>query len=204
MIKVIAFVAAVLIGVDAFAAPLDSVPESGKLSFAIWREGARIGTHSFTFRRDGNAVIVDGRVDVTVSFAFVTLYRYSGTRNEVWRNGRLVSYTADTDDNGTPVHVRGHADDKGFSVTGKAGTVTLPAKAMPFTMWSRGVVEGGALFGMDDGVPLTVKVEALGGSPVEHFHVTGDVDYEMSFAGPFLRAVRIKARDGSTVEYMPE
>jgi len=204
MIKVIAFAAALLAGADAFAAPLDSVPESGKLTFAIWREGSRIGTHRFTFRREGDAVIVDGRVDVTVSFAFVTLYRYSGTRNEIWRDGRLVSYAADTDDDGTLIHVRGHADEEGFSVTGKAGTVTLPAKAMPFTMWSRGVVEGGALFGMDDGVPLKVKVEALGGSPVERFHVTGDVDYAMSFAGPFLRAVRIKARDGSTVEYMPE
>ena len=46
------------------AAPLDSVPASGKLSFAIWREGNRIGSHRMTFRREGTTVTVEVRVDI--------------------------------------------------------------------------------------------------------------------------------------------
>lgn len=193
------------------AAPLDSVPASGKLSFAIWREGNRIGSHRMTFRREGTTVTVEVRVDIVVQVALITLYRYTGLRIETWRDGVLQAFAADTDDDGKPIKVRARVTPEGLLVEGPRGATAMPPNAQPFTLWSRAVVEGAPVFSMEDGAPLQLRAEDLGLSPpprgnvpARHFRLSGDLDYELWFNGATLAGVRLKGRDGSMVEYVVE
>ena len=139
--KAFAVILALFLCVTQVAAePSASVPGSGSLAFGIWRGGARIGTHSYAFRQVGGDLIVEQRVDVTVRAGFVTLYRLSGRRLEVWRDGHIVEYDSETDDDGTPHHVRARPTEDGLVVEGDTGTRHLPPDAMPFGLWNLSLI----------------------------------------------------------------
>jgi hypothetical protein len=197
----------------AHAAPLPPIPEGGRLSFAVWREGSRIGTHVMRFRRDGDTLTVESRVDVEVRFAFVTLYRYAGRRREVWRDGTLVAFDSETDDDGKAISVRVRPAADGLLAEGSKGRSAHPPSAVPFTLWNRAIVEGRPLFDAEDGKPLKAAAQPLGASPppgaqaaaAQRFRLTGDVDHEFWYAERgVLAGLRLTGRDGSIVEYRAE
>src|SRR4029453_12975442 len=68
------------------AAP--ALPEN--LQFDIVREGAVVGHHQITFRQDGDKFVVHSDVKIKVKMLFFTVYRSKQTREEVWRNGKLI------------------------------------------------------------------------------------------------------------------
>ena len=202
-----------VIASPASAAPPISVPEEDRLSFAVWREGSRIGTHVMRFRRGGGALTVESRVDVEVKFAFLTLYRYAGLRREVWRDGALVAFDSETDDDGRTISVRVRPAAGGLLAEGSEGNFPHPSSAIPFTLWNRAIVEGRPLFDPEDGKPVRVEAEPLGVSPppgaataaAHRFRLTGDVDHELWYTGPgVLAGLRLTGRDGSIIEYRRE
>lgn len=186
------------------AAPLDSVPPSGSLSFGIWRGGVRIGVHSYAFRHAGDDLIVEQHVALAVRLGFVTLYRFSGKRLEVWRDGRLIKFDSETDDDGTYHRVRAEVSEDGLVVEGDSGTRYLPADAMPFGLWNRAALRGAPIFSDETGTPMRLTVTANEGDIGAHYRVTGDMSYVVSYTHSALCGVKIAARDGSTVEYVPE
>jgi len=186
------------------AASPDSVPPSGSLSFGIWRAGARIGAHSFAFRQAGDNLIVEQHVDLAIRVGFVTLYRLSGKRLEVWRDGRLVQYDSETDDDGTRHYVRATLTEHGLTVQGDFGSRHLPADAVPFGLWNRAALQGVPIFNDETGTPMKLTVTANEGEMESRYRLTGDVSYVLRYTNAMLHGVKIVARDGSTVEYVPE
>jgi hypothetical protein len=71
------------------------------LQFDIVREGAVVGHHQITFRRDGDKLVVHSAIKIKVKMLFFTVYRYKQTREEVWRNDKLIALVSQADDDGT-------------------------------------------------------------------------------------------------------
>ena len=101
-----------------------TVPESGAIKFDVYRKGDRIGSHNYEFDRDGDRLVVDVDVKLTVDFLFVTLFRYEHSSTEVWRNGRLTRLSTSTEQNGKAWSVDAALDDGTLHVTGTGGTRT--------------------------------------------------------------------------------
>jgi hypothetical protein len=202
--KALALLLCLILAAPAAAAPLESVPGSGALTFGIWRGGKRIGTHSYAFRRAGDDLIVEQHVDLTVRAGFVTLYRYTAKRLEVWRDGHVVQYDSDTNDDGSRRIVHGRATPAGLVLQGTAGARDLQPDAAPFGLWNRAAIEHVPLFNAEDGKPMKVNVRAVDGDLLTRYRVTGEVNYVLSYVDDVLRGVKIAAPDGSTVEYLPE
>ena len=195
----------------AATAALDSVPQDGRLAFAVLRDGGRIGTHTAEFRRDGDALVVETRIDIAVKLLFVTVHRFTARRTETWRDGALVALDAETDDNGDVTRVAARAMSDTLAVEGPKGAATAPGNAVTTTYWNRATVEGApAIDATGDGIEAP-KVERLGqspppggGPPAEHFRLSGVIDAEIWYVGPIWSGLMLIAPDGSRIEYVAE
>jgi hypothetical protein len=143
--------------------------------------------------------------------AFITVYRYRSTRVETWRDEALVAYRAETDNDGEAVVVLGRATPGGLILDGPKGSFIVPANALPNNLWNRAATSGAPMFDPDDGIPMRIAAAdkgssppPAGGEPARHFHLTGDTDTELWFSGNRLVGLRLKGRDGSVIEYVPE
>jgi hypothetical protein len=210
-------VSALILALVTFALPrealaaLDSVPESGRLAFAVLRDGGRIGTHTAEFRRDGDALVVETRIDIAVKLLFVTVYRFTARRTETWRGDALVALDAETDDNGDVTRIAARAMSDTLAIEGPKGAATAPGNAVTTTYWNRATVEGAPVIdATGDGieVPMVERLGASpapgGGAPAEHFRLSGVIDAEVWYRGPIWVGLLLTASDGSRIEYVAE
>ena len=92
----------------ACAAPLwAAIPPDGQISFAVLRDGSRMGSHSLAFRQEGDELHVEVDILLEVNLAFITLFRYRHRNHEVWVDGRLAAIETETDDDGDKYWLRG-------------------------------------------------------------------------------------------------
>ena len=198
------FVAALLlvvIGASALAAD--------RIEMTITRNKEQIGTHSFTFVRDGARLHVDTRVEIAVKLAFVTVYRMLKTSRETWEHDRVVAYDATIDDNGTVSTIKVRPNGENMAVDGPDGRVTAPLGTMISGYWSDRTVERELLIDSSDGVLRRVSVgkatsETLAADdreiPVRRYRMTGDLKRDLWY-GEDGRLVRMRevALDGSVI-----
>ncbi|WP_374633524.1 DUF6134 family protein [Paracoccus sp. (in: a-proteobacteria)] len=179
----------------ASAAPADSVPASGRLSFDVIRKGKDIGDYVVTFRGSGADLTVDLRTDVRVKVPVIGVSAYSFKQHstETWRGGKLTSLRSQTDDNGTPHEI-------------SVGASPL----IPASLWAADLVRAGKVLNTIDGSTDAIKVRKLGtesiatgAGPVQatHYAVTGGLNRDLWYAGGKLVHVRFAAEDGSVIDY---
>jgi hypothetical protein len=207
---VIGVVVAFLSG-PATAAFTDSIPDSNRLSFTVLRDGKNVGSHTVEFHRDGSNLMVVSRIDIRVKLiGFLPMYRYQGSRVEVWRDGELVAFEAETertDEEQGGLRVRAMAVPEGLVVKGRDGHRVLPKGALPATMWNRAALAGNPLFDPEDGHIMTVRLNspmipaaATGGRHVLQVDKTG---YELTYDEKGVwNGLAFHADDGSRIHYV--
>jgi uncharacterized protein DUF6134 len=129
-----ALLAAALFLLGALAAPASAgtqpVPQT--LEFDIARDGDIVGHHRISFRGEGDRLIVHSDLKIEVEALSFTVYRYQQTREEVWRNGKLVALAASADDDGTPHDIKGAAAPNGaLRMSSGQDQWTLPPESVP-------------------------------------------------------------------------
>jgi Family of unknown function (DUF6134) len=111
------------------------------LEFDITREGDVVGHHRIDFRREGDKLVVHSELQIEIEALFLTIYRYQQTREEVWRNGKLVALTATADDDGTPHDIKGTAAPNGeIKMSSGKDRWTLPPESVPASYWNQSMV----------------------------------------------------------------
>jgi len=215
-IRLAAILLAAFLGTGATAVPASAgapaVPQT--LDFDIAHEGDVVGHHRVTFRQDGDKLIVHSELKIEVEVLFLTVYRYQQTRDEVWRNGKLVALTSTADDDGTPRDIQGAAGlDGRIKVTSGKDSWTLPADSVPASYWNMSMVTAkGPLVDSLSGQVLVQRVVKLGQEIVKaggrdivatHYRLEAkrarDVWYDAS--GRWVK-MRTFGRDGSVAEWV--
>ncbi|WP_374421767.1 DUF6134 family protein [Paracoccus sp. (in: a-proteobacteria)] len=179
----------------AFAAPSDSVPASGRLTFDVIRKGKDIGDYTVTFRGKGGDLDVDLRTDVKVKVPVigVSAYTFRQQSTETWRGGKLAALSSKTDDNGTPHSI-------------SVGATPL----IPASLWSADLLAVRQVLNTINGGTDTISVRKLGTESVAtgsgsvkaaHYAVSGGLNRELWYADGKLVHVRFKADDGSVIDY---
>lgn len=189
-----------------------ALPPDGKLAFDVMRKGSRIGTHALTFEGDPENLSVQVAVELSVGIGPITLFRYRHSALERWREGKVVSVEAQTDNDGTPLRVSAIRGQDGFTVEAtKVARYVAPPESLPATHWNRRMLDV-PMINTQNGKLMrpTVSprgVEAIptatgGAIRAERFELTGDAtldtwyDESARWAG-----VRFKAGDGSEIRY---
>ncbi len=176
------------------------------------RNGSPIGTHTVSFRQDGERLVVTTRIDITVKLLVFTAFYLKHEAEEVWQNGRLVSVRSTTDDNGTRMQVSGAAVQGGFRIIGEEGPFLAPAQLLTSNMlWDTRMLSVDRLIDVQYGGVIGLAVKPLGAAQVDtpqgqvrtnrhHLitpHYTGTLFHDSS--GRWVKAL-IEAK-GEIIEY---
>ncbi len=178
MSRLLALFAALVLSWPATAAPRT-------LEFDVLRDGAPIGTHRVTIESEsGGETRATIEIDMAVRLAFVTIYRYTHRSTELWREGRLVSLDARTDDNGTRTHVTARATESGLAIDGSGGTYIAPAETVPTSYWNREKASRDRLLDTQSGklIDVTATVAAADANGVR-YRLAGDLEADLVY-GP--------------------
>lgn len=186
------------------------VPKSLRLDYVIKRDGDPIGTHVVTFKRDNDDLLVDTRIKVAVRMLFITVYRYEKSARETWRDGRIIAYRADTDDNGDPIKGRVVLTSEGLAAEGPKGKTIAPPGTMISGYWNMATVRQTALIDSEDVTLVPIKIEGgaaaritIGDQTFEtrHYRITGELARELWYdTDGLLVKMRAIGSDGSVID----
>lgn len=186
--------------------------ETGRMVFDVYRDGAKIGTHRFDFRREGECgFAVDIAIDLKVGFGPITLYRYRHRNETVWADGRLQRMDAHTYDDGDEYHVAARAETGGLRVESSAAKSYLaPADALPSTYWMKETTAQSRLINTQNGELAEVTIAAGGAEklatpvslpPARRYEMSGDVELTLWYdSGERLAKLAFMAR-GEDITY---
>lgn len=150
------------------SASANTRPPSGVIPFTVFRGGSEMGHHHTRFTADGNDLRVDVEIRLAVTFAGITVFRYTHDSTERWQDGRLVSIDTETYDDGTEYRVRGRAEGDVFRVLeGRSGPWEAPADIIPTSYWHIGCVRNERLLHTQYGEPFEVSTQLLGREAIE-------------------------------------
>ncbi len=196
MSRLLALFAALVLSWPAAAAP-------PTLEFDVLRDGAPIGKHRVTIERDGTETRATIEIDMAVRLAFVTVYRYTHRSTELWREGRLVSLDARTDDNGTRTQVSARATDAGLAIDGSGGRYDAPAETVPTSYWNREKVMRSPLLDTQSGKLIDVSAMALAADANgTRYRLAGDLEADLVYGpGGDWTGLSFAAR-GARIDYV--
>lgn len=193
-------------------AQIAGVPSDGRLDFAVYREGDEIGSHSFAFRVEGPELSVEVVTDVAVDVAFITVFRFEHRARELWREGKLVSLTSESDDDGEDHSLTVTARGESLEVIGNGVRSTADASILPASFWDSRTVERSQILNVLDGRIMKVQIADRGeeaivakGAPVKarHYVMTGEFQRELWYdADGVLVRMAFKGRDGSDIQFV--
>jgi hypothetical protein len=164
---------------------------SGTVIYGIHHEKyGDIGMHKLTFSQSGGDLMVEVRNKMKVKLLFVTVFRYKAERREMWRDGRMVSYRSQTDDDGTAIATVAELKGDKLVIEGPDGSAEAPLGVFPTNPWNSKIVEQSLLMDTKTGELLNVKIDAAGEDTVEargksfkakKYVISGDLERELWF-----------------------
>ncbi len=173
-------------------------------TYDVVREGSAIGTIAVDETRRGDVLEITTTTDIRVKIAFVEVYRYEQHATETWRAGKLVTFRARTNDNGTRHNVAMIAREGATrtDVDGKAEDVSAPL--VPATLWRRPSAGPLAMVDPNGGKRLNVTAsdvgtETKGETVLSRVRLQGDLPRDLWFAGDTMVRMQMKGSDGSLV-----
>ncbi|AEO47829.1 hypothetical protein F11_06795 [Rhodospirillum rubrum F11] len=180
------------------------------LVYEIRANDSPIGRETVTLRRQGGEtrVVVETLSDTRILFVSV---HYDHHREELWRNGALVSVTTRTNDDGTRHSLSVVDQGGGRQVTVDGKPADLPTDALPLTLWTRAVVAGRPLYSVIDAELYSVASQAKGKETVviagaaidaERFSLKGDIDRELWYDGEGLLLRATFSRRSFPIEFI--
>ncbi|MEW5685633.1 MAG: DUF6134 family protein [Pseudomonadota bacterium] len=170
----------------------------GRMAFAVFRNGTKVGEHQMSFSGDDDARTVATDVALTVKVGPVPVYKYKHSAVEKWSNGKWVSVETTTNGNGKVYKASGRQMGGYVQIAGPKGAVRGPADAVPLSHWNQASF-GKPLFNQQEGQLL--KVTATKVKP-GHWRIRGDAEIDDFYdAAGNWTGLTGKLEDGSKLEY---
>ena len=188
--------------------------EGGVFEYTVLRNGSPIGYNRVvvTPNPERNEVALSFDSELAVKLGFITVYRYTHQREEVWRDGRLVHAVGETNDNGENFEIEVRSEGGGYVRTVNDRVEALELDRRPLAVWDPSLVNGHtSFFSVSEDRLLDVSVEfggrqrvewADGEALVDHYKMTGDEERELWYGtdGVLVRA-KFRSR-GSDIEFV--
>ena len=135
-----------------FAAGPFAAASLGDVKFHASWDGKPVGEHRITFRTDGDRMTVDTHVDIALKVMVFKVFRLERDAREVWRAGRLVSLTSETELDGEFRLVSGDAVENGFRIVGADGPyLAAPNLLTTNSLWDSRIVREATLIDVQHG-----------------------------------------------------
>jgi len=194
------------------ALPLSSAlaKDVGEYTFTVLRDGTPIGAHRFTFDRDGERLEVEEETDIKVTFALIQVYHYQHERREIWENGRALSITGTTDNNGRKFDIAVRPNGAGYDRTVNGRTQHFDPSRTILAWWKKDILQQRSFFSVMEDKIMDLSFEHVGKETlilgdqrieVDRYRMTGDEERDLWFdAAGDVAKVAFRSR-GSDIEY---
>ena len=169
------------------------------LTFAVFRNGTKIGEHHVSFSGEGATLVAATEATMTVKIGPVPVFKYHHHAVEHRTDGAFASLETSTNSNGKAEHVEAERTGAGVRIDCSYGKATLAADANPMTHWNPQVFGGPPLFNPQTGKILKVRTAKL--TP-GHVTIRGEAEIDDFYdeAGAW-QSLTGKLDDGSHMEY---
>ncbi|HEX3365340.1 DUF6134 family protein [Phenylobacterium sp.] len=169
------------------------------LTFAVYRNGSKIGEHYINFAGEGPTLTATTDAIMTVKLGPVPVFKYHHHAVEHRTDGVFASLETSTNSNGKAEHVEAERTGAGVRVDCSYGKTMLAADANPMTHWNPQVFGGPPLFNPQTGKILKVRTAKL--TP-GHVAIRGEAEIDDFYdeAGAW-QSLTGKLDDGSHIEY---
>jgi len=204
-------------GLAAWRAPVAQQPPKpggapATLTYRILRDGLDLGRQSMVFRQRDGATEVEVVTHVQVTVGGMQVYEFQQEIQEVWRDRRLVRFSAHANDNGArhTVELSPSAGQSLLVADGRRSEV--PAEVASSTLWHPFMLKRKVLFDTLHGDLRDIRVREegevvlrVGGrdQPARLYVLTGAIKRKLWYAVPGDQLLRmaLTARDGSEVVF---
>ena len=188
---------------------LAAFPQPGKLTYAVIRDGDKIGSQIVEFQRNGDQLLVLTSVKIEVTLLGITIYRFVHRSEEEWKGGELARLTSNTDDDGDKRVVDLRLVDGKLKGAYNGQAKEFPVGMIPATFWHPDSMKQTKLLDQVKARPRQITVKDLGsetitaqGKKIEarHFSVSGQIKREIWY-GPDgrLEKLAFEGKDGSEI-----
>ncbi len=184
-------------------------PNTVSYVFDITRDGNKIGSDTLEITKDGDTTTAKIGTTISVVVAFIEVYHFDHSAVEVWKGGKFVSYSAQTNANGTKYDVSETASDDGkINLTVNGETQELAQLAVPATFWNNGFVTASQVIDADKGKVLSVQVQDLGDEPIDmngqqvqahHYQMTGQLKRDVWLVNDMAVRIKLRGSDNSQI-----
>lgn len=188
-------------------APLDQTV----LVYRILRGQAELGRQSMSFREIGGTTEVEIVTQVQVTAGGTQVYQFTQNSREVWRDRRLVGFSAQANDNGARHRIE-LAPSAGLSLLVADGSRSeVPPEIAPSSLWHPFMLKRPLLFDTLHGDVKAFEVRDEGEVTIQvggrdmvtrHYVLKGQIRRKLWYArGNQLVRLALPARDGSEVVF---
>jgi hypothetical protein len=116
--------------------------ESANRRFGIFYKGDKVGVHTVSNSPETGETRVNTEIVILVKALFLTVFSFSHTSEERWRDGKLNSLKSETVEHGETLQVEGAAMPQGFRVMSKGGQFIAPSHALTSnSLWSLAILD---------------------------------------------------------------
>ncbi len=188
---------------------LAAFPQPGKLTYAVMRDGDKIGSQVVEFQRNGDQLLVLTSVKIEVTLLGITIYRFVHRSEEEWKGGELARLTSNTDDDGDKRVVDLRLVDGKLKGDYNGQAKEFPLGMIPATFWHPASMKQTKLLDQVKARDRQIAVKDLGtetitvqGKKIEarHYLVSGQIKREVWY-GPDGRLEKLEfdGKDGSEI-----
>ncbi|MDJ0922487.1 MAG: DUF6134 family protein [Henriciella sp.] len=159
------------------------------IDFTVLRKGRPFGQHKLTFAENEAGLLeVTSDVDLRVKIGPITAFRYRLDSVENWIDGKLVSLTGKTNNDGRKDSVTVQANGDGLYVDGTEFKGEAPATIIPSSHWNRMQVYSDRMLSTESGEIIEMDVQTIGRESVQvgeqtidatHYRLVSDLTVDL-------------------------
>ena len=138
-----------------------------EIEFDIYRNNKFIGKHIFSFVREDDKLFVKSNINFKIKKLGVVLYKYNATGTEVFKDGELIEFKSQTDQNGKKKFVNLDLEENSYIIEGSSYNGKVPIDYILGTWWNHSIVEAKAQISAVSGRIIHQKVNFLGKETIE-------------------------------------
>ncbi|MGV8995779.1 MAG: DUF6134 family protein [Parvibaculaceae bacterium] len=182
-----------------------------QIAFDVWRNGTLVGEQTVSFSEKDGGLFADIDFHLKIEALYITFYKMRYQSRSLWRDGKLVMLSTDTDRNGKVTKVEARADGTMLKGDGPKGSFEAPLGIFPTDHWNAGVKSSTQLVNTITGsinkvrlVPLGVETVQTERGPVKatHYKYEGEIQNDVWYdADGRWVAMKFKGDDGSLIEF---
>ncbi len=183
--------------------------QARQINYDVLRNGRVIGTHTITFKPEGQQLRVIINSDIQVKGVIFTWYTSDHHSEEIWQNNRLISLSSFTNDNGKERRVLFEQTVDKAKIIYNGNEKTAKPWILPSSLWHPDTIRQTVLLDTTKGRLRQIQVRSVGQEKLmigqqslltQRYEITGDLKRQVWYdQSGDVAQVSFPASDGSII-----